>query len=253
MWALVVAFGGAFGFAYGLTGVGSVFAVPMLVYALGLPPHQAVCVSMLSVSAIGLLATILKCRAGEIDFRAGAVMAAGGFAGAPLGAWAGRLLSGKWLMLVFAAFTAVIALRLLWEKAEPALGAASATQMARSPYLRLSFAGVFVGTVAGLLGIGGVLIAPSLVLLARLPIHRAIATTMPAIFVISLSAISSHFLAGQRVPPVTTLLFAAAGAGGLLAGMRLRHRLSGPRLQAVFAMALLAVAAFILLRNLVSK
>ncbi len=172
------------------------------------------------------------------------MMAAGGVAGAPLGAWAGRFLSGNWLMLVFAAFIAVIALRLLWEKTEPDLGASSATQTGRSQVARLSIAGVFVGVVAGLLGIGGVLIAPSLVLLARLPIHRAIATTMPVVFIISLSAISSHLLAGQRVPPGPTLWFAAAGAAGLLAGMRL---------QAVFAMAMLAVAAFILVRSLVSN
>jgi uncharacterized membrane protein YfcA len=253
MWPLASACGGAFGFAYGLTGVGSVFAVPMLVYALGLPPHQAVCVSMISVSAIGLLATILKCRAGEIEMRAGALMAGGGIAGAPLGAWAGRFISGNWLMLVFAAFTAAIALRLLREKTEPGLGASSVAHTGRSQIARLSIAGVFVGIVAGLLGIGGVLIAPSLVLLARVPIHRAISTTMPVVFIISLSAISSHVLAGQRVPTGATLLFAAAGAVGLLAGMRLRHRLSGPRLQTVFAMAILAVAAFILLRSLVSN
>ncbi len=71
MWALGLACGGAFGFAYGLTGVGSVFAVPMLVYSLGLSPHQAVCVSMISVSAIGFLATVLKWRAGEVEVRVG--------------------------------------------------------------------------------------------------------------------------------------------------------------------------------------
>src|SRR5687767_5214531 len=103
VWVLVFICGAAFGFAFGLTGVGSVFAVPLLAYAVGLPPHEAVCVSMVSVSACGLLASIFKCRAGEIEIRAGAVMAAGGVAGAPLGAWIGGFLSGRWLMLIFAA------------------------------------------------------------------------------------------------------------------------------------------------------
>lgn len=249
MWALALACGGAFGIAYGLTGVGSVFAVPMLVYVLGLPAHQAVCVSMISVSAIGLLATVLQWRAGEVEVRVGVLMAAGGVAGAPLGSWAGRLISGKWLMLVFAAFTIAVALRLLRDRTEPAIGASSLAHAARSPSPRLFFAGVVIGIVAGLLGIGGVLITPSLVLLAGIPIHRAIATTMPVVFVIGLSAISSHLLAGQRVPPGLTGWFGAAGAAGLLVGVQLRHHLSGPRLQAVFATAMLAISAFILVRS----
>jgi uncharacterized membrane protein YfcA len=240
--ALALLCGMVFGFAYGLTGVGSVFAMPMLVYALGLPPHQAVCVAMISVSAIGLLATVLRARAGEIEFCVGSIMAAAGVAGAPLGAWMGRLIAGKWLMLIFAAFVAAIAVRLLCEKMEPGFRASATPHSTRRLYLRIACAGVFVGIVAGLLGIGGVLIAPSLVLLARAPIHRAIATTMPIVFVISLSAISSHLLAGQRVPPLTTLVFASAGAAALLAGMRLRERLAGPRLQMVLATAMLAVA-----------
>ena len=249
MWIITLLCGAAFGFAFGLTGVGSVFAVPMLAYIIGLPPHVAVCVSMVSVSSCGFLASILKCRAGEVEIRAGAIMAAGGVAGAPFGACIGEMLPGKSLMLMFAVFVAAIAVRMLTEKREPGLSAPrSAT--AGGTTLALSLAGLSVGIVAGLLGVGGVLIAPSLVLLAGVPIHRAIATTLPVIFVISISAISSHFLGGQRVPPTTTVVFALAGAVGMLGGMQVAHRLSGRRLQLVFAVAMLVVAAFIVARSL---
>ena len=241
-----MACGMAFGVAFGLTGVGSVFAVPMLAYVIGLPPHTSVCISMVSVSLCGLLATILKWRAGEVEIRPGAIMAAGGVAGAPLGAWMGGMLPGKWLMVVFAVFVAVIALRMLTDKSKLRISASRAGAGQRM----LPVAGLFVGVVAGLLGVGGVLIAASLVLLANIPIHRAIATTLPVIFIISLSAISSHLLAGQRVPPTTTLIFALSGAIGMLAGMRMGHRLSGPRLQFVFALAMLGLAGFILVRSL---
>jgi uncharacterized membrane protein YfcA len=176
-------------------------------------------------------------------------MAAGGVAGAPLGAWIGGMLSGKWLMFLFATFVATIAVRLLTEKQEPGLFGSHAATGRRTTFA-LSLAGLIVGIVAGLLGVGGVVITPSLVLLARVPIHRAIATTLPVIFIISLSAISSHFFAGQRVPPTTTALFAVAGAAGMFAGMRVGHRLSGPRLQMIFAIAMLAVAVLIVVRSL---
>src|SRR5207248_2160463 len=97
---LTVVCGLAFGIAFGLTGVGSVFAVPMLVYALGLGPHQSVCVAMVSVSSLSALTTALRWRGGQIEFRAGAVLATMGILGAPLGAWIGRFVSGKWLMVI---------------------------------------------------------------------------------------------------------------------------------------------------------
>ena len=49
---VAVVSGALVGIAFGMTGVGSIFAVPLLVYALGLPPHQAVCVAMLFVSTL---------------------------------------------------------------------------------------------------------------------------------------------------------------------------------------------------------
>ena len=250
MWVLTLTCGIAFGVAFGLTGVGSVFAVPLLVYALGLAPHRAVCVAMVAVSSLSALTTALRWRGGAIEFRAGAVVAAMGIAGAPAGAWIGRFFSGKWLMLLFACFVVVISLRMLIRGGEPAMPGSRALAGKGAHRLALAVAGLMTGILAGLLGIGGLLIVPTLVLLAGVEIHRAIATSLPIIFAISLSAISSHFLAGQRVPLVATALFVAGGALGMIVGGRLGKRLSERRLQTVFALAMLAIAAFILARNL---
>jgi uncharacterized membrane protein YfcA len=250
MWMVTFACGVAFGIAFGLTGVGSVFAVPMLVYAVGLGAHQAVCVAMVSVSSLSALTTALRWRGGEIEFRAGAVLAAMGILGAPLGAWIGHSLSGKWLMVIFACIVTIIGLRMLVRGSEPAMPGARALAEKGAHRLALALAGVATGILAGLLGIGGLLIVPSLVLLGRLEIHRAIATSLPVIFVISVAAISSHFLGGQRVPLNSTALFVVGGALGMIAGTRLGKRLSGQRLRTVFAAAMLAIAAFILVQNL---
>ena len=100
--------GALFGVAFGLTGAGSVFAVPLLVYVLGLPPHQAVCVAMVSVNALALVSGVRQLGAREAVVADGVRMAAMGILGAPLGAWVGRSLTDPWLMIIFGGFAVAI-------------------------------------------------------------------------------------------------------------------------------------------------
>ena len=240
--------GALFGVAFGLTGVGSIFAVPLLVYALGLPPHQAVCVAMVAVNMLALVSSVQRLKAREVAVGDGLRLAIPGLLGAPLGAWVGRFLTGHALMIVFGVFVGVLAIQmLLTGEPKPAVGAGVQRPRVRS--LALMVAGFSTGILAGLLGSGGALIVPSLVMLGGLAIHRAIATSLPVIYAISVAAISSHLLGGQTIPAVVAVSFVAGGGMGLFAGRALGQRLSGPRLHQVFAFALLAVAAFILART----
>ena len=248
---LVAAICGAlFSIAFGLTGVGSIFAVPLLVYALGLPPHQAVCVAMVAVNILALVSSVQRLKAHEVVIGDGLRLAIPGLIGAPLGAWIGTCLTGHALMIVFGVFVGVLAVQmLLTGEAKPLAGADAQRPRVRS--LTLIAAGLSTGIFAGLLGSGGVLIVPSLVLFGGLPIHRAISTSLPVIYAISVAAISSHLLGGQTVPLIVAAWFVAGGGVGLFAGRVLGQMLSGPRLQKVFAFALLAVSAFILARTMI--
>jgi uncharacterized membrane protein YfcA len=237
--------GALFGIAFGLTGVGSIFAVPLLVYALGLPPHQAVCVAMVAVNVLALVSSVQRLKAREVAVGDGLRMAVPGLLGAPLGAWIGTYLTGRTLMIVFGIFVGVLAIQML-ATGEPKPTANDS----RARSWLLIAAGLSTGLLAGLLGSGGVLIVPSLALLGGVAIHRAIATSLPVIYAISVAAISSHLLAGQTVPMIVAAWFVAGGAVGLFAGKALGQKLPGPLMQKVFAFALLAVGVFILLRTL---
>ena len=248
--AIAALCGSLFGIAFGLTGVGSIFAVPLLVYALGLPPHQAVCVSMVAVNVLALVSSVQGLKAREVDVGDALRLAIPGLLGAPLGAWIGTFLTGQALMIVFGIFVGVLAVQmLLTGDPKPSTGADRQSSRIRS--FLLTTAGLSTGLLAGLLGSGGVLAVPSLVMLGGLAIHRAIATSLPVIYAISVVAISSHLLGGQTVPVLVAGWFVAGGGAGLFAGKALEHSLSGPRLQNVFAYALLAVAVFILARTVV--
>src|SRR6266516_130003 len=105
--------------------------------------------------------------------------------------------------------------------------------------------GAIVGFSLVLTGGGGSIFAvPLLVYGLGIDIHRAIATSLFVIAVISISAVASHLFGGQRVPAVTTTLFSVGGLVGLSAGSLLGERFSGPILQKVFAIAMLLMAAF---------
>ena len=252
MGLLILSCGFALGIAFGLAGIGSVFAVPILVYVVGFSAHEAICVAMATVSLLSALGSLMRWKTSEMELRLGASIAIMGILGAPLGALIARFLSGRWLMLVFGCFVILVAMRMLIRGTEPAIPGAEALAGKGARRVALGLVGLVTGILSGLLGIGGLLIAPSLVILGGIEIHRAIATSLPIIFAISLSATSAHFVAGQHIPPAATVLFMAGSLFGMVIGVWCRARLSEKRLQFAFAVIMLAIAIFTLTRNILS-
>ena len=86
MWLLPILFGAAVGFSLGLTGGGgSIFAVPLLVYGLSVPPREAVGISLATVGATALIGCVQRLRAREVEVGVGLLFAVAGMVGAPAG------------------------------------------------------------------------------------------------------------------------------------------------------------------------
>ena len=240
------------GVLFGLTGNGgSTLAVPLLVYALHLRPHAAVCTSMIAVGAMAGVRAFQTSRTGRIDNRLGWQLALGGVAGAPIGAMIGQHLPERWLLLVFAALVLTVALR-LWSQTSNAPSPGSGTTTHQ--FWRLVMLGFGTGVLSGLLGVGGgFILVPGLVLISRVEIHRAIATAMFSVALVSAAATGAHFLTGQRVSWETTGLFTLGGMIGLWPGTWLAARLSGLWLTRVLATGLLLLGAFIIVHSLLKN
>lgn len=240
-----------------------------LVYGLSLTPHRAVCVSMAAIGATTALATLQHLRSKEkrLDLRAGLILALAGILGAPAGAWVGRFVPEKWLLVVFAGFVLLIAIRMLFGSPAMASNHAATSQperrdeistrsesvraSSRTRALGLCAAGLLTGMLAGLLGVGGgFILVPVLVLFAGIEIHRAIATSLCVIALVSVPATASHLLAGQTIPLDLALLFAAGCLVGMTLGSPLAAKLSVPRLQRLFGTTMLVMAVLILFHNL---
>jgi hypothetical protein len=115
----------------------------------------------------------------------------------------------------------------------------------------LAVAGLCTGVLSGLFGVGGgFVIVPALVLVGGMAMHRAVATSLVVIALVSAAGVTSYLAAGRPLALVLTGLFVLGGIGGMGLGTRLSRRLSGPRLQKGFAVALVIVATFIMIQNL---
>ena len=259
--ALTILYGTVVGFSLGLTGGGgSVFAVPLLVYGVGLGPHRAVCASMAAVAITAALGAVQKMRARQVEVFTALLVAAGGLAGAPVGTWLGRFFSGPSLLLLFGSVVMLVGLRMLFRvpvesemsaPIHPPLTHIDKFAGKRARAAGLVSAGIVSGVLSGLLGIGGgFVIVPTLVLFAGMKIQRAIATSLLVIALIGVSAVTSHLMAGQTVPAGTTTLFALGSIGGFSAGSAVSNLLSPARLEKIFAIIMLLMAAFLILRNL---
>jgi uncharacterized membrane protein YfcA len=115
----------------------------------------------------------------------------------------------------------------------------------------LAVVGLCTGILSGLFGVGGgFVIVPALVLVGGMAIHRAVATSLVVITLASASGVTSYLAARRPLALILTGLFVLGGIGGMGLGTRLSRKLSGPRLQKGVAVALVAVAAFIITQNL---
>jgi uncharacterized membrane protein YfcA len=114
------------GLSPGLTGAGgSIITLRVQVYLAGLPPKEAVGLSLFVVGAAALVGALQCFRSGEIHIKAGLMFAISGMIGAAGGAQLTPLVSGRVLMIIFAVLMLVVALNtLIGSKAESSTEAA---------------------------------------------------------------------------------------------------------------------------------
>jgi hypothetical protein len=149
-------------------------------------------------------------------------------------------------------------IRILWAGGDPDADTAGPTcryspagqlQFTSRCAARLALAGTATGLLSGLFGVGGgFLIVPALILIALLPMRRAVATSLWVIAIISAMGLLSHVIAGHRLDVGITAGFVLGGLGGMAIGIAVGRRIAGPALQKLFAGMIVAVAGFMLVR-----
>ena len=102
--------GGMVGFTLGLVGGGgSILAVPLLVYVVGVPgTHVAIGTSALAVAASAALNLAGHARKRTVKWPCAIVFALSGIVGAATGAHLGKLVDGQKLLLLFGVLMVVV-------------------------------------------------------------------------------------------------------------------------------------------------
>ncbi|MBX9472551.1 sulfite exporter TauE/SafE family protein [Microcella sp.] len=152
----LLAIGAIGGLFAGLFGVGGGFImVPLMMSWLRFDQRRASATSLLAIIPPAALSASLYGARGEIELVAAAIIAVGAVAGTPLGALLLRRLSLTWLKWLFIAGLLVSALRLII--VAPVRDGAFDYSVVS--VLGLIALGLLMGIVAGLLGVGGGIIA----------------------------------------------------------------------------------------------
>ncbi|MGB8330743.1 MAG: sulfite exporter TauE/SafE family protein [Polyangiales bacterium] len=225
-------------------GGGSILTVPLLVYVFGLDPKTAIASSLLVVGAASTSGAIHHWRVGNVDLRTGLLFGAAGMTGAYLGGRVGAFLDGTLLLLLFACMMVLTSVA-MWQGRRARSSGASA----RRATGRLVLQGLAVGSFTGLVGAGGgFLIVPALTLWAGLSMHVAVGTSL---FIIVLNTMAG-FLGYLNHVQVDFALIGAVTAmaiAGSFAGSALATRINPASLRRAFAVFVLAMATFILVRE----
>jgi uncharacterized membrane protein YfcA len=267
--AASVAAGAIVGLSLGLTGGGgAIFAVPLLVYWIGMDPRTAVSISLVTVAATALVGAIERWRLGQVEIRTGLLFAVAGMLTTPVGSWLGGKVPPQTLMAAFAGLMLLIAAR-MWRKAAdtgermPATVFAAGDEhtcsrdergqlrMTTRCFVLLTLVGIVVGLLSGLFGVGGgFLIVPALVAFATMNVPQAVGTSLFVMTLVGAAAVTSQAVAGRTVPLDIAGSFVGGSVPALFVGSWIGRRLTGPTLARVFAVAIVLVATFIIFKTL---
>lgn len=246
------------GLILGLTGGGgSILTVPILVYVMLIDPIIATAYSLFIVGTTSAFGAVQNYRKGLVDIKNGFLFAIPSFIAVYL---TRRILvpmipdtiveqpflltKSTFLMVFFAVIMVLAAISMLKKKKEVG---ETAGYIAISTLLFQTFT---IGIIIGLVGAGGgFLIIPSLVLFAKLPMKKAVGTSL---FIIAMNSLIGFLGDVQSITIDWKFLSSFTGISiiGIFIGIYLNKYVNESQLKKGFAYFVLNMAFFILVKEL---
>ncbi|PZD77118.1 sulfite exporter TauE/SafE family protein [Mesonia sp. K7] len=241
-------------------GGGSILTVPVLVYALALNPVISTAYSLFVVGSTALVGALRNMAKGMVDFKTAIVFAIPAFIAVYLTRAflipaipeelfeIGGLMITKELgiMLFFAVIMLLASLSMIRNKSANHLE----EKEVQYNYPVIVIEGVVVGAITGIVGAGGgFLIIPALVLLAKLPMKKAVATSLLIIAVKSLIGFVGD-IQNLEIDWPFLLLFTGISIIGIFIGVWLNKFVDGKKLKKAFGWFVLVMGIFIIYKEL---
>lgn len=238
------------GFTLGLVGGGgSILAVPLIVYVVGVSdPHLAIGTTAVAVAVNALINLMTHARGGTVKWGCAGLFAAAGIVGAFLGSSLGKAVEGQKLLFLFALL--MIAVGILMLRRREMEGRAD-VHLDPGNAAKLAVLGFLTGGLSGFFGIGGgFLIVPGLMLATGMPILNAVGSSLLAVGAFGITTAINYAVSGW-VDWLLAGVFVAGGIAGGVFGVGWAHRLAARRgmLNVVFASLIFVVALYVLYRS----
>jgi uncharacterized membrane protein YfcA len=245
------------GLVLGLTGGGgSILTVPILVYLMSISPVTATAYSLFIVGSTSTFGAIQNYRKNLVDIKSGFLFAIPSFIAvyltrkyivpripdiileAPI-----LITKNTFLMLFFAVIMIFGALSVLKKKSQ------DTTVEEKRNLILIGIQTFIIGIIIGLVGAGGgFLIIPALILFAKLPMKKAVGTSL---FIIAMNSLVGFTGDMQNlvIDWLFLLTFSAISVVGIFIGMYLTKYTNESQLKKIFAYFVLLMAAIILLKE----
>jgi uncharacterized membrane protein YfcA len=242
--------GSLVGFTLGLFGGGgSILAVPLMVYVVGVPvAHMAIGTSALAVAANAAMNLVDHARKGNVIWRCALMYTGAGIAGAFLGSTLGKAMDGDKLLFLFAILMFVVGVLMFRGRGNPGIPGATCN---REKAPKVVFFGGLTGAFSGFFGIGGgFLIVPGLVASTGMPILNAIGSSLVAVTAFGLTTALSYAFSGLVDWPLAAVFIGGGFLGGLM-GSRLAGVLARQKglLNIAFAGLIVLVALYMVVQT----
>jgi uncharacterized membrane protein YfcA len=253
--ALALLSGALIGFVLGLVGGGgSILAVPLLVYVVGVESaHAAIGTAAVAVALNAATGLAGHARNRNVKWPCALTFGGAGILGAAIGAEVGKAVDGQALLAAFGGLMVVVgALMLRGRKSGGNPDVRLNAESARHLLPRLAAYGLAVGLLAGFFGIGGgFLIVPGMIAATAMPIAMAIGSSLVVVTALGATTAASYAMSGY-VDWVLVAWLVAGGAIGSAIGLFLGKRLAGRKklLERGFAAVVIAVGLFVVYSSL---
>jgi uncharacterized membrane protein YfcA len=245
--------GGLVGFTLGLFGGGgSILAVPLMVYVVGVAsPHIAIGTSAFAVAVNAATSLVTHARKGNVLWRCALMYTGAGILGAFLGSTLGKAMDGQKLLFLFAILMAVVGVLMFRSRGNAGIPGATCNRE-KAPKV-LGFGGL-TGAFSGFFGIGGgFLVVPGLVASTGMPMLNAIGSSLVAVTAFGLTTALNYAFSGLVDWPLAAVFIGGGVLGGMI-GARVAGRLASRKgaLNTAFAALIIVVAIYMAIQTAMS-
>ena len=267
---IIIGLGGGVGFLSGLFGVGGGFLMTPLLIFFGIPPAVAVSTEANQIVASSVSGVLAHMRRGNVDFKMGGILMAGGVIGSSLGVALFSFLQSIGqidlvIQLSYVVFLGIIGSLMLTESVRTIIRSRKPgdvrgklhqhiwlhglplkmrfrrSKLYISAILPLAL-GAFVGILAAIMGVGGgFIMVPAMIYLLGMPTSVVVGTSLFQIIFVTANVTLLQSIQTQTVDFILAGLLLFGAVIGAQFGSRAGALLRGEQLRGLLALIVLAV------------